>query len=104
MIVDRGASWRVAFGEYPPELMTPPAFEPIGLTPGWSLVSNDGPVLLSSASPRTGAGTAMPAEATRVGVFVQCKGEGSVTVAAGCSAKTKSTAGLRPGPAASSTR
>ena len=89
VIVDRGASWRVAFGEYPPELMTAPVFEPIGLTPGWSLVSNDGPVLLSSASPKTGARATMPAEATRAGVFVQCQGEGSITVSAGASAKTK---------------
>jgi hypothetical protein len=89
VIVDRGASWRVAFGEYPPELMTSPEFEPIGLTPGWSLVSNDGPVLLSSASPKTGARATMPADATRAGAFVQCQGEGSITVSAGASATTK---------------
>ena len=89
VVVDRGASWRVAFGEYPPELMTAPEFEPIGLTAGWSLVSNDGPVLLSSASPKTGARATMPAEATRAGAFVQCKGEGSITVSAGASPPTK---------------
>lgn len=89
VIVDPGASWRVAFGEYPAELMTAPEFEPIGLTPGWALVSNDGPVLLSSASPKTGARATMPAEGTRVGVFIQCQGEGSITVSAGASAETK---------------
>ena len=89
VVVDRGASWRVAFGEYTPDLMTAPAFEPIGLTPGWALVSNDGPVLLSEASPRTGARATMPADATRAGVFVQCQGGGSVTVSAGASATTK---------------
>jgi hypothetical protein len=89
VIVDQGASWRVAFGEYPPELATPPAFEPIELTPGWALVSNDGPVLLSAASPKTGARASMPVDATRAGVFVQCQGDGSVTVSAGTSATSK---------------
>lgn len=96
VIVDRGASWRVAFGEYPPDLATPPVFGPIELTPGWNLVSNNEPVLLSAASTKTGARSTMPADATRVGVFVQCQGEGAISVAADASAVTKIDCGSVP--------
>lgn len=89
VIVDPGASWRVAVGAFPAELLTPPALAPIALTSGWSLVANGEPVLLSSASPRTGVGTATPADATRIGAFVECHGEGAITVAAGSSAATE---------------
>ncbi len=89
IIVDRGASWRVAVGEFPPELAVPPTFAPIGLTSGWHLVSNSGPVLLSGEPGRTGARATMPIGATRAGAFVQCQGEGSITVSSGASERTE---------------
>jgi len=92
--VNEGASWRLAVGEYPASLTTPPAFEPIELTPGWSLVSNTGPTLVST---RTGARVTMPDGATRAGVFVQCQGEGSLSISAPRSPSTE--VGCEPGGA-----
>lgn len=89
VIVDPGASWRIALGEFPPELVAPPTFAPIGLTPGWSLVSNNRPVLLSAETAQTGARITMPAGATRAGVFVQCQGDGSISVSSGASERTE---------------
>lgn len=86
VIVSAGASWRVAVGEYPATLATPPDFEPIELTTGWSLVSNVPPVLVST---KTGARITMPDDATRAGVFVQCQGAGSVSVSAGGAPSTE---------------
>lgn len=97
VIVDPGASWRVALGEFPPALAAPPTFEPIGLTPGWNLVSNSGPVLLSAETGRTGARATMPAGATRAGVFVQCQGEGSISVSSGASERTEIDCASSPG-------
>lgn len=89
VLVDPGASWRVAVGEFPPEIATAPDFEPIELTDGWELVSNNGPQLLSAESLKTGARVTMPTDATRAGVFAQCQGAGSITVSAGTSTPTE---------------
>ena len=88
VIVDPGASWRVAVGEFPAELLTPPSFEPVELTAGWSLVSNGEPILLSSGSPRDRRRHGRPRRGDPMGVFVECHGDGAITVAAGASAGT----------------
>ncbi len=75
--VSPGTSWRLAIGEYPAALLTPPSFEPIELTDGWSLVSN-GQATLSSTN--GGARVTMPDDATRAGVLVQCQGAGPVSI------------------------
>lgn len=84
--VSAGTSWRLALGEYPASLMTPPDFSPIELTSGWSLVSNVPPVLVTS---KTGARVAMPDDATRAGVYIQCQGAGFVSLEATGSAPTE---------------
>ena len=89
VLVDPGASWRVAVGEFPSEIATAPDFGPIELTEGWELVSNAAPVLLSAQSLKTGAHATIPDDATRAGVFVQCQGPGSITVSAGTSTPTE---------------
>jgi hypothetical protein len=78
VIVSEGASWRLAVGEYPASLMTPPEFGPVALTEGWNVVSNGGPTLVSTT---TGAHVTVPDDATRVGVFVQCQGAGTASIA-----------------------
>jgi len=83
--VSPGASWRLAVGEYPASILTPPDFPPIALTDGWNLVSDGGATLVST---KTGAHVTMPDAATRAGIFVQCQGAGSVSVAITGSATT----------------
>ncbi len=85
VIVSPGASWRLAVGEYPASLMTPPDLPPIALTPGWNVVSDGGATLVST---RTGAHVTMPETATRAGVLVQCQGAGTVSVSVTGSAAT----------------
>lgn len=92
--VSEGASWRLAVGEYPASLMTPPEFEPIELTPGWSVVANTGPTLVST---KTGARVTMPDGATRAGVFVQCQGAPSLSISVPGSPSTE--VGCEPGGA-----
>jgi len=83
--VSPGASWRLAVGEYPASILTPPDFPPIALTDGWNLVSDGGATLVST---KTGAHVTMPESATRAGVLVQCQGAGSVSVSITGSAAT----------------
>lgn len=80
VVVDPGASWRVAFGEYPTDVATPPSFEPIEVPATWQLVSDGGTVLLSGETPRTGARITIPAGASRAAVFVQCVGDEPIAV------------------------
>lgn len=80
VVVDPGASWRVAFGEYPADVATPPSFEPIEVPATWQLVSDGGTVLLSGETPHTGARVSMPDTASRAAVFVQCVGDEPIAV------------------------
>lgn len=80
VVVDPGASWRVAFGEYPAEIVAPPSFAPIEVPATWQLVSDGGTVLLSEETPRTGARVSMPDTASRAAVFVQCVGDEPLSV------------------------
>lgn len=75
------ASWRIAVAAYTADLGTQPDFPPITVTPGWNQLVEVPMILMSPTSP-TGANFVVPTEATRVGVLVQCQGDGSVTFAA----------------------
>ena len=85
VIVSPGASWRLAVGEYPASILTPPDFPPIAPTQGWYVVSDGGATLVST---KTGAHVTMPDTATHAGVLVQCQGTGSVSIAITGSAAT----------------
>ena len=69
--VSPGASWRLAVGEYPASILTPPDFPPIALTDGWNLVSDGGATLVST---KTGAHVTMPKSATHAGSWCSARG------------------------------
>ena len=81
--VPAGRSWRLAIGTLPSSLVEPPALENIGLTSDWALLSDLPATQVTAAAPRTGARLALPVGVTRVGVFIQCKGVGTLSVTFG---------------------
>lgn len=89
------ASWRLVIGAYTSDLGVEPVFPSITPTAGWNQLVDIGMVLMSPTS-GTGAAFEAPGEATRVGVLVQCQGDGSVSFFAG----PAPAASAPPGPSA----
>lgn len=96
--VAEGASWRLVLGEYLAEAEAPPVFKDPALTSGWHFmldvptVPNTPPAAPgpgSTARPGAAARVQVPQQATRIGVFVQCRGASTLTVTANDSFATE---------------
>ena len=79
--VPAGRPWRLAIGELPASVLEPPDLAAIELTADWNLLSNLPATQVTNAAPNTGARLTLPDDASRVGVFVQCAGSGTLSVA-----------------------
>lgn len=75
--VTTGASWRVAIAEYLPTLTARPTWVPIAGTPGWTRLAERAAFRFGES---VGSDIIIPAEASRVGIFVECLGVGETSV------------------------